>query len=81
MKKKIEFYYFLKFISKSISDYSEQFQVGIFQAIGFKEFDKYLKSDNDEKLLEKGVEEMKAVTRKYAKKQQRWILNRIVKST
>jgi tRNA dimethylallyltransferase len=68
------------FSRKSIADYSEQFQVGIFQAIGFKEFDEYLKSDNDEKLFDKGVDEMKQVTRKYAKKQQRWIFNRMVKS-
>lgn len=69
----------MKSEGKSIADYSEQFQVGIFQAIGFKEFDEYLKSDNDEKLFDKGVDEMKQVTRKYAKKQQRWIFNRMVK--
>ena len=74
-----------KLKSKTIADYSEQFQVGIFQAIGFKEFNEYLNGKVEEevnvaKMFEKGVEEMKAVTRKYARKQQRWIYNRLVKS-
>lgn len=59
---------------------------GIFQSIGFKEFHEYLILSDDEKdsdegkrLLLKGIEEMKLVTRRYARKQVRWINNRFLK--
>jgi tRNA A37 N6-isopentenylltransferase MiaA len=38
------------------------------------------KSEDGMKLFEKGIEDMKLITRKYAKKQQKWILNRFIKS-
>ncbi|GLV32183.1 uncharacterized protein CBL_11860 [Carabus blaptoides fortunei] len=58
---------------------------GIFQSIGFKEFHEYLilnpelKNTKDaEKLLKSGIENLKIVTRRYARKQIRWVLNRFL---
>ncbi|KAK9454752.1 IPP transferase-domain-containing protein [Dipodascopsis uninucleata] len=45
---------------------------GIWQVIGFKEFLPYIESQTDEQ-FEKGLEEMKRRTRKYARYQIRWI--------
>ncbi|XP_066582832.1 tRNA dimethylallyltransferase isoform X2 [Prorops nasuta] len=59
---------------------------GIFQSIGFKEFHDYLILSEEEKhtemgrkLLEKGIEDLKRVTRRYAKRQERWITNRFIR--
>jgi tRNA dimethylallyltransferase len=66
---------------QSIAEYSSQFQHGIFQSIGFKEFDNYLKEEgHNDKEFKKSIEEMKANTRRYAKKQLRWVMSRFVKS-
>ncbi|XP_022905415.2 tRNA dimethylallyltransferase [Onthophagus taurus] len=61
---------------------------GIFQAIGFKEFHKYLllspeerKNPEGEKLFSTGVADLKMVTRRYARKQTRWIVNRFLART
>lgn len=66
------------------SDYTK----GIFQSIGFKEFDAFLKlneeerrSENGQKLFNEGVEYLKLVTRRYARKQNRWTLNRFLGRT
>ncbi|XP_064606784.1 tRNA dimethylallyltransferase-like isoform X2 [Liolophura sinensis] len=63
-----------------------EYQLGIFQNIGFKEFHDYLILPEEEKcteqgkqLLEQGVDDMKRATRKYAKKQVRWVTNRFLK--
>lgn len=65
----------------SIAEYSSQFQHGIFQSIGFKEFDDYLRENTkSEKQFQTSVEEMKANTRRYAKKQLRWVISRFIKS-
>ena len=60
---------------------------GIFQSIGFKEFHNYLmlsdedkKSNNGKKLLQEGVDLLKLVTRRYARKQIKWISNRFLSS-
>ncbi|KAG1669853.1 tRNA dimethylallyltransferase [Nymphon striatum] len=67
-----------------LSDYTH----GILQSIGFKEFHNYLtltddQRENDKSLSEKylleGVERLKLVTRRYARKQIKWITNRFLK--
>eukprot|EP00794_Sanderia_malayensis_P013769 gene13769-15211_t len=63
---------------------TEPYTEGIFQAIGFKEFHKYLvNTSNDEKLakklLDEGIEALKRVTVRYAKKQSTWVRNRFLK--
>ncbi|XP_023715281.1 tRNA dimethylallyltransferase isoform X2 [Cryptotermes secundus] len=65
-------------------DYSK----GIFQSIGFKEFHEYLvlseedrSSEKGSKLLHSGVDELKRVTRRYARRQLRWITSRFLRKS
>ncbi|XP_019130946.1 tRNA dimethylallyltransferase isoform X2 [Larimichthys crocea] len=65
---------------------SQDYQHGIFQSIGFKEFHDYLtvpesSSTQQEKdaLRDKGVEALKIATRRYARKQNKWVRNRFLK--
>lgn len=68
-----------------------KFGYGVFQAIGFKEFYEYLaatvgsKSASDscdshstDKLLAKSIELLKIATRRYARKQNRWVRSRLL---
>ncbi|XP_046467014.1 tRNA dimethylallyltransferase isoform X1 [Neodiprion pinetum] len=66
----------------ALPDYTK----GIFQSIGFKEFHDYLilpedqrSSDMGEKLLKLGIENLKLRTRRYARRQQRWVTNRFIR--
>ncbi|XP_052096390.1 tRNA dimethylallyltransferase-like [Mytilus californianus] len=73
--------------SSRIKDNNEvDYTHGIFQSIGFKEFHDYLllpdvKRDTEKgkQLLQKGIEEMKLVTRRYARTQVRWVKNRFLR--
>ncbi|KAH9515372.1 tRNA dimethylallyltransferase [Bulinus truncatus] len=56
---------------------------GVLQMIGFKEFGSYLKltpeeraSDKGKKEFDKGLTDLKNATRRYARKQIKWIMNR-----
>ncbi|GAV02194.1 hypothetical protein RvY_12790 [Ramazzottius varieornatus] len=67
---------------KSELDYTK----GIFQSIGLKELHDFLmlspedqESEQGQKYLEEGLQNVKARTRKYAKKQIQWIRNRLLK--
>ena len=56
---------------------------GIFQSIGFKEFGEFLnhgnsKVEENRDLFQKCVEAMKCATRRYARKQIRWVSNRFL---
>ncbi|KOC62355.1 tRNA dimethylallyltransferase, mitochondrial [Habropoda laboriosa] len=74
-----------------ITDFDEtlvfaDYTTGIFQSIGFKEFHAYLvlpeeerREKKGEELLEKGIADLKLVTKKYSKKQEQWIMNRIMR--
>ncbi|XP_063243063.1 tRNA dimethylallyltransferase-like [Bacillus rossius redtenbacheri] len=62
------------------------YTVGIFQSIGFKEFHDYLilpeaerNADRGKELFEKGVEDLKLATRRYARRQLKWIRNRFLR--
>ncbi|XP_066916937.1 tRNA dimethylallyltransferase-like isoform X2 [Clytia hemisphaerica] len=62
----------------------KSYEEGIFQAIGFKEFHKYLTytgidESKKQKLLQASLDKLKQITIKYSKKQVRWVMNRIVK--
>ncbi|XP_008071396.1 tRNA dimethylallyltransferase, mitochondrial isoform X5 [Carlito syrichta] len=63
---------------------SQDYQHGIFQSIGFKEFHEYLITEGkctpetSNQLLKKGVEALKQVTKRYARKQNRWVKNRFL---
>ncbi|XP_062846804.1 tRNA dimethylallyltransferase isoform X2 [Trichomycterus rosablanca] len=74
-----------RFNEKMIQDNSQDYQHGIFQSIGFKEFHEYLIAGEDvsqeerEKLKRKGIESLKQATRRYARKQNKWVRNRFLK--
>ena len=71
-------------------DVNTKYTEGIFQSIGFKEFHEFLVkqegkkfdkgnvSKEDKELLTAGVENMKIITRRYAKKQMTWVRNRFL---
>lgn len=71
-------------------DAETKYTEGIFQSIGFKEFHEFLvkqegkafdkssASEEDKALLTTGIENMKTVTRRYAKKQMTWVRNRFL---
>lgn len=55
------------------------YTVGIYQSIGYKEFHDYLASpEHSEKLFVSAVEQMKYGTRQYAKRQIRWLRNKLL---
>ncbi|XP_016369208.1 tRNA dimethylallyltransferase isoform X3 [Sinocyclocheilus rhinocerous] len=64
---------------------SQDYQHGIFQSIGFKEFHEYLTASENisqeehDKLKIKGIESLKQATRRYARKQNKWVRNRFLK--
>ncbi|XP_017881069.1 tRNA dimethylallyltransferase-like [Ceratina calcarata] len=71
-----------RFNSNTAADYT----TGIFQSIGFKEFHDYLVLSEEERqekkgeeLLKKGIDDLKLVTKRYAKKQEKWIMNRLIR--
>ncbi|KAL1255840.1 hypothetical protein QQF64_013901, partial [Cirrhinus molitorella] len=74
-----------RFNDKKIKENSQDYQHGIFQSIGFKEFHEYLTASEDisqeerDKLKIKGIESLKQVTRRYARKQNKWVRNRFLK--
>jgi tRNA A37 N6-isopentenylltransferase MiaA len=91
----MNFFIFFLVQSESIKDYSNDFQCGIFQSIGFKEFDKYfeyksnkanlndvteIKDSKEEELFARGVYDMKNSTKRYARYQIRWVKNKFIKS-
>ncbi|XP_060062144.1 tRNA dimethylallyltransferase isoform X3 [Erinaceus europaeus] len=73
-----------RYNEKKVSENSQDYQHGIFQSIGFKEFHEYLISEGkctpetSNQLLKKGVEALKQVTKRYARKQNRWVKNRFL---
>ncbi|KAH0631062.1 hypothetical protein JD844_005149 [Phrynosoma platyrhinos] len=64
---------------------SQDYQHGIFQSIGFKEFHEFLitegqcPEEKSQQLLEKGIEALKIVTKRYARKQNKWVRNRFLR--
>ncbi|KAJ8919812.1 hypothetical protein NQ315_006341 [Exocentrus adspersus] len=72
--------------SKRISDEKlPDYTKGIFQSIGLKEFHSYLMLSDEErggdegaKKLEEGIGLLKMATRRYARKQNKWITNRFL---
>ncbi|CAJ1083742.1 tRNA dimethylallyltransferase [Xyrichtys novacula] len=75
----------VRYNQQKVQDESQNYQHGIFQSIGFKEFHDYLtapeNSSQQEKdtLRDKGIEALKIATRRYARKQNKWVRNRFLK--
>lgn len=74
-----------RYNEKRIENNEADYTKGVFQSIGFKEFHKYLMlsfeekfTENGKKIFETAVDDLKRVTRRYAKKQKRWVLNRLL---
>ncbi|XP_078047163.1 tRNA dimethylallyltransferase [Augochlora pura] len=68
--------------TNALPDYTK----GIFQSIGFKEFHRYLMLSEEERrekkgqeLLQEGIDNLKLVTKRYARIQEKWIRNRIIR--
>ncbi|XP_077338209.1 tRNA dimethylallyltransferase isoform X2 [Lithobates pipiens] len=74
-----------RYNARLVAQSDQDYQHGIFQSIGFKEFHEYLVTmDNSnpeqkEVLLQRGIETLKQRTQKYAKKQNKWVKNRFLK--
>ncbi|XP_077599667.1 tRNA dimethylallyltransferase [Stigmatopora nigra] len=74
-----------RFNQQKLQDDSQNYQHGIFQSIGFKEFHDYLTApesntrEEREALRGKGIEALKVATRRYARKQNKWVRNRFLK--
>ncbi|XP_032901388.1 tRNA dimethylallyltransferase isoform X1 [Amblyraja radiata] len=69
---------------QKVAKNSQDYQHGIFQSIGFKEFHEYLisktsSSEMRDKLLTQGITALKQVTKRYARKQNKWVRNRFLK--
>uniref|UniRef100_A0A3B3VJ71 tRNA dimethylallyltransferase n=1 Tax=Poecilia latipinna TaxID=48699 RepID=A0A3B3VJ71_9TELE len=75
----------LRYNRQKLQDESQDYQHGIFQSIGFKEFHDYLTAPESssqqerDKLRDKGVEALKIATKRYARKQNKWVRNRFLK--
>jgi len=69
---------------KRTNNEKRKYSEGIFQSIGFKEFHDYLilsneKREEERRILEKAIDDMKLVTRQYSRKQTKWIVNRFLR--
>ncbi|PWA15394.1 hypothetical protein CCH79_00008522, partial [Gambusia affinis] len=75
----------LRYNRQKVQDDSQDYQHGIFQSIGFKEFHDYLTAPESssqqekDKLRDKGIEALKIATKRYARKQNKWVCNRFLK--
>ncbi|XP_068189950.1 tRNA dimethylallyltransferase [Antennarius striatus] len=74
----------VRYNQKKLQDDSQDYQHGIFQSIGFKEFHDFLTApegrtqQEKDTLRDKGVEALKIATRRYARKQNKWVRNRFL---
>ncbi|XP_067389806.1 tRNA dimethylallyltransferase isoform X2 [Emydura macquarii macquarii] len=70
---------------EKVAENCQDYEHGIFQSIGFKEFHEYLitegkcSQETSAQLLEKGIQAMKLVTKRYARKQNKWVRNRFLR--
>ncbi|XP_047238702.1 tRNA dimethylallyltransferase isoform X2 [Girardinichthys multiradiatus] len=75
----------LRYNQQKVQDDSQDYQHGIFQSIGMKEFHDYLTAPESssqqekDKLRDKGIEALKIGTKRYARKQNKWVRNRFLK--
>ncbi|XP_019367919.1 PREDICTED: tRNA dimethylallyltransferase, mitochondrial [Gavialis gangeticus] len=73
-----------RYNQQKVAENCQDYQRGIFQSIGFKEFHEYLVTEGkcspeaSSVLLEKGIQALKQVTKKYARRQNKWVRNRFL---
>ncbi|KAJ7184138.1 tRNA isopentenyltransferase [Mycena filopes] len=65
-------------ISQQAASENIDYTLGIYQAIGYKEFHGYLTAPQTEKGFDEALERMKISTRQYAKRQISWIRNKLL---
>ncbi|XP_075629942.1 tRNA dimethylallyltransferase isoform X1 [Balearica regulorum gibbericeps] len=74
-----------RYNQEKVAENRQDYQHGIFQSIGFKEFHEYLVSEGNcspetsALLLQKGIEALKQVTKRYARRQNKWVRNRFLR--
>ncbi|XP_009079434.1 PREDICTED: tRNA dimethylallyltransferase, mitochondrial [Acanthisitta chloris] len=74
-----------RYNQQKVAENRQDYQHGIFQSIGFKEFHEYLISEGNcspetsALLLQKGIQALKQVTKRYARRQNKWVRNRFLK--
>ncbi|TNM93297.1 hypothetical protein fugu_018699 [Takifugu bimaculatus] len=74
-----------RFNQQKVQKDGQNYQHGIFQSIGFKEFHDYLTvpecttEQEKDSLRDKGIEALKIATKRYARKQNKWVRNRFLK--
>ncbi|XP_013924071.1 PREDICTED: tRNA dimethylallyltransferase, mitochondrial isoform X1 [Thamnophis sirtalis] len=70
---------------EKVAENSQDYQQGIFQSIGFKEFHQFLISEDKSpeqvrrQLLDQGLQAFKMVTKRYARKQNKWVQSRFLR--
>nr|XP_033810293.1 tRNA dimethylallyltransferase isoform X1 [Geotrypetes seraphini] len=68
-----------------IAENCQNYQHGIFQSIGFKEFHEFLTTEpmcpqeTRDLMLQKAIQTLKQVTQRYARRQNQWVRNRFLK--
>ncbi|NXJ76934.1 MOD5 dimethylallyltransferase, partial [Trogon melanurus] len=74
-----------RYNQEKVAENRQDYQHGIFQSIGFKEFHEYLISEGScspetsALLLQKGIQALKQVTKRYARRQNKWVRNRFLR--
>ncbi|XP_066494595.1 tRNA dimethylallyltransferase [Tiliqua scincoides] len=74
-----------RYNQEKVAENSQDYEHGIFQSIGFKEFHEFLITEGkcpekmSSQLLEKGIQALKVVTKRYARKQNKWVRNRFLR--
>ncbi|XP_062996067.1 tRNA dimethylallyltransferase isoform X2 [Elgaria multicarinata webbii] len=74
-----------RYNQQRVDENSQDYQHGIFQSIGFKEFHQFLITEGkcseeiSHQLLDKGIQALKLVTKRYARKQNKWVRNRFLR--
>ncbi|XP_061870331.1 tRNA dimethylallyltransferase isoform X2 [Colius striatus] len=74
-----------RYNQQRVAENRQDYQHGIFQSIGFKEFHEYLISEGNcspetsALLLQKGIQALKQVTKRYARRQNKWVRNRFLR--
>ncbi|XP_015273254.1 PREDICTED: tRNA dimethylallyltransferase, mitochondrial [Gekko japonicus] len=74
-----------RYNEEKVAESCQDYQHGIFQTIGFKEFHEFLIEEGkcpveqSKQLLNKGIEALKLVTRRYARQQNKWVKNRFLR--
>ncbi|XP_061452663.1 tRNA dimethylallyltransferase isoform X2 [Rhineura floridana] len=74
-----------RYNQERVDENSQDYQHGIFQSIGFKEFHQFLITEGkcseemSHQLLDQGIQALKVVTKRYARKQNKWVRNRFLR--